>query len=45
MQNNRGRNMNGIKGKLTIAHWKVIAIYLMIFDVVAINFSYFLHYL
>ncbi len=33
--------MNGIKGKLTIAHWKVIAIYLMIFDVVAINFSYF----
>ena len=41
MQNNRGRNMNGIKGKLTIAHWKVIAIYLMIFDVVAINFSYF----
>ena len=32
--------MNGIKGKLTIAHWKVIAIYLMIFDVVAINFSY-----
>jgi FlaA1/EpsC-like NDP-sugar epimerase len=41
VQNNRGRNMNGIKGKLTIAHWKVIAIYLMIFDVVAINFSYF----
>jgi len=33
--------MSGFREKLTIAHWKIIAIYLMIFDVVAINFSYF----
>lgn len=33
--------MSGFREKLTIAHWKIIAIYLMIFDVIAINFSYF----
>ncbi len=33
--------MGSPKKKLTIAHWKVIAIYLIIFDIIAINFSYF----
>lgn len=33
--------MDGPKKKLSLAHWKVIAIYLVVFDIIAINFSYF----
>ena len=33
--------MDGPKKKFSLAHWKVIAIYLIVFDIIAINFSYF----
>ena len=33
--------MDGPKKKFSLAHWKIIAIYLIIFDIIAINFSYF----
>lgn len=33
--------MSKIKEKFKIAHWKVIAIYLVIYDIIAVNFSYF----
>lgn len=33
--------MDGPKKKFSLAHWKVIAIYLVVFDIIAINFSYF----
>ena len=33
--------MSGQKKKFSLAHWKVIAIYLVVFDIIAINFSYF----
>ena len=29
------------KRRLTLTHWKIITIYLIIFDVIAVNFSYF----
>ena len=33
--------MSKIKEKFKITHWKVIAIYLVIYDIIAVNFSYF----
>ena len=33
--------MSNIKEKLSLSHWKVIAIYLVIYDIIAINFSFF----
>ena len=36
-----GRKKSTVK-KIHIQHWKVITFYLVIFDIIAINFSYFL---
>ena len=33
--------MSSIKEKLSLSHWKVIAIYLVIYDIIASNFSFF----
>ena len=40
IQNNKN-NREVWKRRLTLTHWKIITIYLMIFDVIAVNFSYF----
>ena len=40
IQNNKN-NREVWKRRLTLTHWKIITIYLIIFDVIAINFSYF----
>jgi len=34
-------NKNGEKKKFRLEHWQVIAIYLAVYDVIAVNFSYF----
>lgn len=33
--------MGSPKKKFSIAHWKMVALYLIIFDIIAVNFSYF----
>ena len=40
IQNNKN-NREVWKRRLTLTHWKIITIYLIIFDVIAVNFSYF----
>ena len=32
---------NSVRKRKSIEHWKIIAFYLIIYDIVAINFSYF----
>ena len=32
---------NSVRKRKPIEHWKIIAFYLIIYDIVAINFSYF----